>query len=572
MIKKSKIINNAVKILDCLIDNGAMAGQDIKLQEVFDSLDLPENEFDSADTYLLQQKYVEGTMGGMAGSRCLTASGVDFYEENKHILALAPNNKEGKYMPDTKKVFVVHGRDSRLRDDFFSFLRALGLQPIEWSEALKLTGKATPYIGEALESAFKNVQAVIVLLSPDDEVRLSPELWKEKEDENEKEIRLQARPNVLFEAGMAFGTHHDRTLLVEVGQVKAFSDVAGRHVVRLSNLPDKRNELAERLRIAGCDVSKSGNDWLQVGDFSIQRVKTDHTYSKAEESEDIVSPSAKSDFRDKLLKPYQIIGAPGVGNGEFQFGGGSDSNAGIFVDYNYLYVTDWNNNRLQRFTLSVDKLWEYFDCVSDSGNLYSTVYVDKDGTMFLQGMGFIRKFDANKNPLGDIEVETSNFCRFVIDREGNILVQSGSDRNMLNKYNSKGKFLFALGGFGNSDGKFNNAGWSADIVSDGAGNIYMLDIGGKRVQKFDNNGNFLKRWQVNIVGYSYMAIDENDRIYVVENGYTLLSQYNTEGALIQQYQIPQGVVSGGAGYIFVNQNLFFASNSFNHNIKVFSFV
>lgn len=170
-----------------------------------------------------------------------------------------------------KKVFIVHGRDSRLRDDFFSFLRALGLQPIEWSEALKLTGKPSPYIGEILDSAFKNAQAVIVLLSPDDQVRLSPELWGDIEDDNEKEFRLQARPNVLFEAGMALGTHHDRTLLVEVGQVKAFSDVAGRHVVRLSNSPDKRNEIAERLRTAGCDVSTSGNDWLRIGDFSIQR-------------------------------------------------------------------------------------------------------------------------------------------------------------------------------------------------------------------------------------------------------------------------------------------------------------
>ena len=183
------------------------------------------------------------------------------------------SNSKDKKMPDPRKVFVVHGRDSRLRDDFFSFLRALGLQPIEWSEALKLTGKATPYTGEAIESAFKNAQAVIVLLSPDDEVRLSPELWKDKEDENEKEIRIQARPNVLFEAGMAFGTHHDRTLLVEVGQVKAFSDVAGRHVVRLSNSSDRRNEIAERLRTAGCDVSTSGDDWLTTGNFSVIREK-----------------------------------------------------------------------------------------------------------------------------------------------------------------------------------------------------------------------------------------------------------------------------------------------------------
>lgn len=271
MKKRSKIIINAVKILGYLIDNNAMAGGGVKAQDIYNSVGLPEKEFDAADTYLLQQKYVDGTMGGMEGSRYLTGSGVEFYEENNTLVEDAQNKQEIDQMPDTKKVFVVHGRDVRLRNDFFSFLRALTLQPIEWSEALKLTGKATPYIGEALESAFKNAQAVIVLLTPDDEVRLAPELWTVKEDENEKTIKLQARPNVLFEAGMAFGTHPDRTLLIEVGQVKAFSDVAGRHVIRLSNSSETRNEIAERLRTAGCGVSTSGSQWLSTGDFTVAR-------------------------------------------------------------------------------------------------------------------------------------------------------------------------------------------------------------------------------------------------------------------------------------------------------------
>lgn len=210
--------------------------------------------------------------------------------------SVAPQNNRTNNMPDTKKVFVVHGRDNHLRDDFFSFLRALALQPIEWSEALKLTGKATPYIGEALESAFKNAQAVIVLLSPDDEVRLSPELWRDIEDEDEKEIKLQARPNVLFEAGMAFATHSDRTILVEVGEVKPFSDIGGRHVVRLSNLAERRNEIAERLRTAGCDVSTSGNNWIYTGDFNVIRGR----------KPDSSSYSVKDIDKEDLFEAYGI--------------------------------------------------------------------------------------------------------------------------------------------------------------------------------------------------------------------------------------------------------------------------
>ena len=42
----------------------------------------------------------------------------------------------------SKNVMVVYGRDQALRDDVFGFLRALKLNPIEWSEAVRATGKA----------------------------------------------------------------------------------------------------------------------------------------------------------------------------------------------------------------------------------------------------------------------------------------------------------------------------------------------------------------------------------------------------------------------------------------------
>ncbi len=175
--------------------------------------------------------------------------------------------EENRVMPDPHKIFVVHGRNEKTRKDFFSFLRALDLKPIEWSEALHLTGKASPYIGEILDTAFNNSQAIVVLLTPDDEVRLRRELWSSLENEEEKLFLMQARPNVLFEAGMAFGRYPDRTLLVEIGRLKQFSDVAGRHVVRLTNEPGNRKEIANRLKTAGCSVSTDGSDWLNIGDF-----------------------------------------------------------------------------------------------------------------------------------------------------------------------------------------------------------------------------------------------------------------------------------------------------------------
>lgn len=168
---------------------------------------------------------------------------------------------------DPKKVFVVHGRNDKIRRELFAFLHAIGLSPIEWSQAEALTGKASPFIGEVLDAGFGVAQAVIVLLTGDDEARLKSEYLKEDDPDYEKNLTPQPRPNVLFEAGMAFGRQPDRTILVELGKLRPFSDVAGRNRVKLNDTSEKRHELAQKLENAGCKVDLSGTDWYKTGSF-----------------------------------------------------------------------------------------------------------------------------------------------------------------------------------------------------------------------------------------------------------------------------------------------------------------
>jgi predicted nucleotide-binding protein len=162
---------------------------------------------------------------------------------------------------DARNVMVVHGRDSAARRAMFDFLRALDLQPLEWGKIVEATGKGTPYVGEMLERAFGRAAAVVVLFTPDDEARLRQELQGENEAAFEMELTPQARPNVLFEAGMAFGIHPDRTVLVELGELRPFSDVFGRHVVRLDGSDGPLQDIARRLKTAGCEVDDSGDEW-----------------------------------------------------------------------------------------------------------------------------------------------------------------------------------------------------------------------------------------------------------------------------------------------------------------------
>jgi len=166
-------------------------------------------------------------------------------------------------------VFVVHGRNEKLRRSLFAFLRAIGLQPIEWRKAIELTRKSSPYVGEILDAAFREAAAVVVLLSPDDEAKLKAEFLKTNDPAYEKRLTGQARANVLFEAGMAMGRNPDSTVLVQVGEIRPFSDIGGRHVVHLSNSPAARSELATKLANAGGNVDTSGTDWLAEGDFGV---------------------------------------------------------------------------------------------------------------------------------------------------------------------------------------------------------------------------------------------------------------------------------------------------------------
>ncbi len=166
-----------------------------------------------------------------------------------------------------KKVFVIHGRNEKLRVSIFRLLRALGLDPIEWTQAIALTRKSSPYISEIIDAGLTDAQAALVLLSGDDEAKLREQYLRQNDPEYEKQLMPQARPNVLFEAGMAMGKYQERTILVQVGNLRKWTDVEGRHVTYLNNSYDKRHELAIKLQTAGCLVDLSGADWTKEGDF-----------------------------------------------------------------------------------------------------------------------------------------------------------------------------------------------------------------------------------------------------------------------------------------------------------------
>lgn len=193
----------------------------------------------------------------------LTAASIETHEP-----AVVSENTRTRLVSDKKvkpaknnTLFVVHGRDTKLNEDMFGLLRALGLTPIEWSKAVAKTKGNNPDVDKIIGGQMKTVQGIVVMISPDEQAKLKPQFC-DPAVPTERTLQDQARPNVLFEAGWAFGAYPDKTLLVRVGNTRPISDLGGKHIMKLTDAPASRKEFAQRLKKMKFKVDTDGTSWL----------------------------------------------------------------------------------------------------------------------------------------------------------------------------------------------------------------------------------------------------------------------------------------------------------------------
>jgi predicted nucleotide-binding protein len=167
-----------------------------------------------------------------------------------------------------RRVFVVYGRDTELTGRFFDLLRAVDLRPLEWEQLVQATGRATPSLAEVVAHAPHVAQATLVLLSADDVVELHSDLYLAEDKAHERGRSAQARPNVLFELGLAQMAYPGSTVIVEVGDMRPLSDLAGLNVIRFDGSAQAIRKVLSRLEVAGCVVDYSGTDWLDASRFT----------------------------------------------------------------------------------------------------------------------------------------------------------------------------------------------------------------------------------------------------------------------------------------------------------------
>jgi predicted nucleotide-binding protein len=143
----------------------------------------------------------------------------------------------------TKRVFMIHGRDEDARDVLADFVRSLGLEPLLFEHVRASLG-GNPFIYNVVRAGIREANAVIALFTPDEHAAF----YDRNGALNIGEQRWQARQNVIFEAGVAYGISQKKTILVSLGSdVRLFSDVEGKYIIPLG-ASDGKEQLRSALK------------------------------------------------------------------------------------------------------------------------------------------------------------------------------------------------------------------------------------------------------------------------------------------------------------------------------------
>lgn len=153
-------------------------------------------------------------------------------------------------------------------------------------------------------------------------------------------------------------------------------------------------------------------------------------------------------------------------------------------------------------------------------------------------MEFVWKTTGNPNRL-------SHPTGLGIDSAGNIyVVDTGNER--LQKFDGEGQSLLVWGTSGTGEGQFTFKGadpiaFQGDVAVDGQGQVYVTDGGNARIQKFDSQGQFLAAWGSEGKNENFyfrpvsLAVDKYNNIYVLDGQNARVQKFDRNGKFLAQW-------------------------------------
>jgi len=129
---------------------------------------------------------------------------------------------------------------------------------------------------------------------------------------------------------------------------------------------------------------------------------------------------------------------------------------------------------------------------------------------------FVKEWGSNGTAEGQFQYPQG----IATDSSDNVyVVDSGNNR--IQKFSSNGNFITKWGSSGTGDGQFDRP---TGIATDSSDNVYVAEFGNDRIQKFDSSGSFITEWgSEGIVEWQFddpfnIAIDSINNAYVADTG------------------------------------------------------
>ncbi|HTR42931.1 MAG TPA: SMP-30/gluconolactonase/LRE family protein [Pseudomonadales bacterium] len=161
-----------------------------------------------------------------------------------------------------------------------------------------------------------------------------------------------------------------------------------------------------------------------------------------------------------------------------------------------------------------------------------------------------------------------------IDGGNNVYVTDVGNRR-IEKFDVGGNYLTQWGSSGYGNGQFEQP---EGIAIDSSNNIYVADYGNFRIEKFDSNGNYLTQWggfgtgngQFQYAGY--IAIDHNNAVYVADGVNNRIQKFDSNGNYLTQwgtFGTGNGQFDGPEGIAVDNNNNIYVADDNNSRIEKF---
>lgn len=118
---------------------------------------------------------------------------------------------------------------------------------------------------------------------------------------------------------------------------------------------------------------------------------------------------------------------------------------------------------------------------------------------------------------------------------GDIFMTDGYGNARVHKFSPDRKYLFSWGDPGTAPGQFN---LPHGIWVDRRGRLLVADRENDRVQVFDQSGNLLTIWPVELIGPAFFYVDQEDIVYIPEHNGGMVSILTLDGERLARWGDP----------------------------------